>query len=100
MADRDLDQAFWHESLNCLDNEKGRPSLTTVQALFLMFLHESAQARDATAIHYRYMAHDMYKRLKLDHKRPNAKNLASDPAVKLRWEAITMSMWALFSFDT
>src|SRR3954452_14198480 len=66
--DRYLDQAFWDECHVCLENERGKPSLPTVQALFLMYLHECGQGRDATALHYRYLAHDMYMRLKLDHR--------------------------------
>jgi hypothetical protein len=98
--DRYLDQAFWSECHVCLENERGRPSLPTVQALFLMYLHECGQGRDATALHYRYLAHDMYMRLKLDHQEPSPERCASDLAIAKRWKAISVIMWGLYCLDT
>jgi hypothetical protein len=98
--DRYLDQAFWNECHVCLENERGKPSLPTVQALFLMYLHECGQGRDATALHYRYLAHDMYMRLKLNHREPSPEHRASDPAIAKWWKAISVMMWGLYCLDT
>jgi hypothetical protein len=97
--DRYLDQAFWNECLVCLENERGKPSLPTVQALFLMFLREGGHSRDATALHYRYLAHDMYMRLKLDSREPSPEHCASDPAIANEWKALSVTMWGLYCWD-
>ena len=65
-----------------------------------MFLYEGGQGRDATALHYRYLAHDMYMRLKLDFQKPNPERCAPDPAVEEEWKALSVTMWGLYSFDT
>jgi hypothetical protein len=100
--DRDncLDQAFWNECQVCLENERGKPSLPTVQALFLLYLRECGQGRDATALHYRYLAHDMYMRLKLGHSEPSPERRTSDSAIAKRWKAIVVIMWGLYCLDT
>lgn len=95
--DKYLDRAFWDECLLCLQNERGKPSLPTVQALFLMYLHECGQARDATALHYRYLAYDMYMRLKLDFR---AQQCASEPAIAREWRGFSVSMWGMYCYDT
>jgi hypothetical protein len=98
--DKYLDRAFWDQCLVCLQNERGKPSLPTIQALFLMFSHECGQGRDATALHYRFLAHDMYVRLKLDSREPSLEQCASDPAIARNWKGLYMTMWGLYSFDT
>ena len=65
-----------------------------------MFLHEGGQGRDAVAVHYRYLAHDMYLRLKLDTRAPSPEKYASDPAIAKGWNALSVAMWGLFSFET
>lgn len=95
-----LDRAFWEECLLCLQNERGKPALPTVQALFLMYLHECGQGRDAIAIHYRYLAHDMYMRLKLDYREPSPEKITSDPAIARDWKGFSVMMWGMYCFDT
>lgn len=99
-VDRSLDQVFWEKSLQCLEVEKGKPSLTTVQGLLLMFLHEEGQGRDAIALQYRCLAHDMYERLKLDRRRPDPGELVRNPTAAKRWKAVTVAMWGIFAVDT
>ena len=98
--DKYLDRAFWDECLLHLQSERGKPSLSTVQALFLMYIHECGQSRDAIAIHYRYLAYDMYMRLKLDSREASPEQCASDPAIAREWRGFSVSMWGLYCFDT
>lgn len=98
--DKYLDRAFWDECLLCIQNERGKPSLPTVQALLLMFVHECGQGRDATALHYRYLAYDMYMRLKLDFRVPSSQQHASDPATARECKGLSVCRWGLYCFDT
>lgn len=84
----------------CLQKERGKPSLPTTQALLLMFSHECGQGRDATALHYRYLAYDMYMRLRLDYREPSLEQRASDLALAKEWKALSVTTWGLYSFDT
>lgn len=56
---------FYDEARKLLDNEQGRPSLTTAQALLFLFVYNSASATDRAGSFFRFAGCEMFKRLRL-----------------------------------
>lgn len=58
-----LRESFFNDARELLGMEAGRPAVPTAQALALMFLYCSSDARDRPDIIFRLAAAEIYKRL-------------------------------------
>ncbi|CZT24312.1 uncharacterized protein RCC_10035 [Ramularia collo-cygni] len=63
--DLKLRERFYQEAQRLLEIERGKPSVTTVQALFLLYLYTGSAAMDRAGRVYRLTACEMYNRMRL-----------------------------------
>jgi hypothetical protein len=59
-----LHDRFYNEARRLLDDEYGKLSLPTMQALFLLYLSSTSMGRDRAGLIFRMHGADMYKRMK------------------------------------
>lgn len=62
---RKLGEQFFNESRRLLDEERGKPSLATMQGLFMLYQYTTSAAMDRAGRIFRLSACEMYSRLKL-----------------------------------
>ena len=85
------------ECKKLLDNQAGRASLPTVQALYLMFATACFQGKDRAGNMYRYMAVEMLKRLRLERRFLQLRD--NDIAEVIHRRVISTALWGLFAFE-
>lgn len=93
-----LRKSFFDEARKLLDLEAGRPSVPTAQALALLFLYCSSDARDRAGIIFRLAAAEMYKRLHIGDAVASdlRSRYSEDTLLRLRSRAA----WGLFCQET
>ena len=56
---------FYDEARKLLDNEAGKPSIPSAQALYILYMYSTSAAMDRAEYVYRMAACEMFKRLRL-----------------------------------
>lgn len=97
ISGQDIAERFLQESKGILDNAIGHPTMTTIVALYLMFLTVTFQGKDRTALMYRYMAIPMFKQLHMTRRISQLKDDAGNGAQEKR--LISITAWGLFHLE-
>lgn len=87
---------FLREAKVRLDLERGRASITTLQALVLLFLHEGVSARDRIGRTYYLQAMDMWRRLGFHQYRERPYECEGSEIARDSWRATTVAVWGIF----
>ena len=87
---------FFDEARKQLDREGGQASLTTTQALYMMYLYCVGTAKDRIALMYRFAGAEMYKRMKSGLRIP--RHLSTDETDHHR-KLWSRHVWGTFSFE-
>jgi len=98
MAESVLQKSFFDEARKLFDNEAGKASVPTLQALTIMYVYCSAIARDRAGLIFRLAACDMYKRLHMGYV--PVSNLQSKYTTKSREQLMSRAAWGLFCLET
>lgn len=96
ISGRNLGVQFFNEAKKLLDQEGSRPSLPTVQALCLMFIHSGLLGMDRQGSMYRFVAFEMLKRMDLEKDFFKLKDDDAEQAKEKR--VISEALWGLFCF--
>jgi len=97
----DIRERFLNEARQLLDNDYGRRSLTTVQALLVLYTCYTGQGRDRGGLQYRHAAYEMLKRLqvKLEAKFRNPR--MADEAGRAKYQkAVSRALWGIYCFES
>lgn len=96
----DVGQRFLEEARFLLEIECGRRSLTTVQALLVIYACYVSQGKDRGGILYRHMAYDMlsHLRAKLETSPTNTK-MAEGRDTARYGKAMSRTLWGIYCFE-
>ncbi|KAL0940087.1 Nitrogen assimilation transcription factor nirA 5 [Colletotrichum truncatum] len=89
----DMRSLFFEETKRLLDDEKGRTSLCTAQALFIMYLSAAAMGMDRSARMYQLAACDMVQHFRIPHS-TKAKDEEKDRGL------IAKALWGMYCFES
>jgi hypothetical protein len=81
-----------------MDREESKASITTVQALCVMFLYCMGVGKDRLGQIYRYACCEMYKRMKAGTKFP--KDIASKASTSKHRQLFSRFSWGVVHFET
>lgn len=96
----DTRERFLIEARRLLDNDYGRRSLPTVQALLILYTCYTGQARDRGGLQYRHAAYEMLKRLQVKLEATFQKPGMADEASRNRYQkAISRALWGIYCFE-
>lgn len=92
---REMAEVFFNEAKRQLEQEGGRPSITSAQALFIMFSYSCRMGRDRSGHSFRAVGYEMMKRImpKIQRELLNGTRPSAD------YRAISRAAWGLFCFD-
>ena len=90
---------FLREARVRLDLERGRASITTLQALVLLFLHEGVSGRDRIGRTYYLQAMDMWRRLGFDQYLARPYDCEGSEIARQSWRATTVVVWGIFCVE-
>ena len=90
---------FLSETKIRLEHERGKASVTTLQALVLLFLHESVSGRDRIGRSYYLQAMDMFHRLGFDQYQSRPYDCDEFDLARRNWRATTVAIWGIFCVE-
>ena len=82
-----------------LELERGKASITTLQALVLLFLHEGVSGRDRIGRTYYLQAMDMWRRLGFHQYKSRPYDCEESGAARQDWRAKTVAVWGIFCVE-
>jgi hypothetical protein len=92
-----LSTLFFDEARRHLVREEGKPSITTVQALFILYMYCIGAAKDRLGLIYRFTGCEMYKLMKsgmgMTEYRPN-------DVRQFHRKLLARHAWGVFYFET
>lgn len=86
---------FYDEARKLLDNEAGKPSLPSAQAMLTLYMYSTANAMDRAGYMYRMLACEMFRRLQLGTESVLARNTYGSTAGK----ALSRNAWGFFCLE-
>lgn len=98
----DVQERFLSEARTLLEIACGRRSLTTIQALLILYACYVGQGRDRGGLQYRYLACDMFKReqVNLERNFENPPVSMGSGKVQNRYKnAISRALWGFYCFE-
>jgi len=97
----DIRERFLNETRQLLDADYGRRSLTTVQALLVLYTCYTGQGRDRGGLQYRHAAYEMLKRLqvKLEARFTNP-GIADEAGRSKCQKAVSRALWGIYCFES
>ncbi len=98
MTQRDVTDSFLKEAKDCLEQEEGRVSIPTAQALMLMYATMTYIGRDRTGRSYRQSAIDLVHRMKLEGTYNSIE--CEGPEQVTRKKVLSQALWGLFILET
>ncbi|KAF7511200.1 hypothetical protein GJ744_005097 [Endocarpon pusillum] len=90
---------FLGEAKVRLELQRGRASVTTLQALVLLYLHEGVTGRDRIGRTYYLQAMDMWGRLGFDQYCSRPYDCEESAAARQDWRAKTVAVWGIFCVE-
>ncbi|KAM0716502.1 hypothetical protein Q7P37_007947 [Cladosporium fusiforme] len=97
----DTRERFLHEARRLLDIDYGRRSLSTVQALLILYTCYTGQGRDRGGLQYRHAAYEMLKRLQVKLEAKFQTPGIPDEAGRNRYQkAISRALWGIYCFES
>jgi hypothetical protein len=96
--EKTLSELFFDEAKRHLDREEGKASMSTVQALCVMFLYCMGLGKDRLGQMYRYACCEMYKRMKAGSRFPKDISASTKTASTHRQLFIRFS-WGVVHFE-
>jgi hypothetical protein len=91
-----LQSLFFGEAKMRLELEHGRASLTTLQALVVLCLHEAASGRDRIGRVYHLQMMDLWHRLGFDCEKSRPYDCEESELARSNWRATTLAAWGIF----
>lgn len=89
-----------NEARQLLDTDYGRRSLTTVQALLVLYTCYTGQGRDRGGLQYRHAAYEMLKRLQVKLEARFRNPGIADEAGKAKYQkAVSRALWGIYCFE-
>lgn len=82
-----------------LELERGRASVTTLQALVILYLHEGLCGRDRVGRAYYLQAMDMWRRLGFDKYIARPYDCEDSELARQDWRATTVAVWGIFCVE-
>lgn len=86
---------FYNEARKLLDNEAGRPSLSSAQALLTLYMYSTVNVMDRAGYMYRMLASEMYRRLQLG----TESALSRKPYWSTTGRALSRNAWGFFCLE-
>lgn len=90
---------FFAEAKVRLELERGRASITTLQALVLLYLREALSGRDRIGRTYYLQAMDMWRRLGFDQYKARPYDCEESGVARGDWRARTVAAWGIFCVE-
>jgi hypothetical protein len=87
---------FLGEAKIRLEFERGRASVTNLQALVMLFLHEALCGRDRIGRTYYLQAMDMWRRLGFDKYQSRPYDCEESELARQDWRGTTVAVWGIF----
>ncbi len=98
MTQQDMTDCFLNEANSCLEQEEGRASIPTAQALMLMYATMAYMGRDRAGRSYRQSAIDLVHRMKLERAYTSIQEDGPDQVTRKR--GISQALWGLFILES
>lgn len=96
----DIRERFLNEARQLLDTDYGRRSLTTVQALLVLYTCYTGQGRDRGGLQYRHAAYEMLKRLQVKLEASFRNPGMADEAGRAKYQtAVSRALWGIYCFE-
>ena len=96
----DIRERFLNEARQLLDTDYGRRSLTTVQALLVLYTCYTGQGRDRGGLQYRHAAYEMLKRLHVKLEARFRNPGMADEAGRAKYQkAVSRALWGIYCFE-
>ena len=97
-GEKTLSELFFDEARRHLDREEGKASMSTVQALCVMFLYCMGLGKDRIGQMYRYSCCEMYKRMKAGTRFPKEISTSTAASSKHR-QLFSRFSWGVVHFE-
>ena len=94
-----MGQRFYGEASKLLDFESEQPSITAMQAAWVMFTYESMQGKAISSSKSYQIVHRMYEQLGLAELHERPLDYDKNEEVRLRWDAIVVIIWGCYIRD-